>query len=517
MLAPNTILQNRYRIIRVIGQGGMGAVYEAIDERLGSTVALKQTFFSGDELGRAFEGEARLLANLRHPALPRVSDHFVEDGGQFLVMEFIPGDDLAKLLKLNERPFAVDQVLDWGYQLLDALDYLHSHHPPIIHRDIKPQNLKLTERSQIILLDFGLAKGAPQLLAGGTASSLFGYTLNYAPLEQIQCAGTDSRSDLYSLGATLYNLMTAITPPGSLSRAAAIAIGELDPLLWASDLNPEIPEAVAEMLDQSMSLRADRRPSTASEMRRAFGEASQHPSPGHPVFGIIPTGASPAVFRERKPASSARTRVVDPLEAPTRLMEAPLTIVAPDEVAMTARPDPVRPDVQTFPWLPEWFRYVWAIALVVVFLFVAIGISRLILPSRVGINPPEIAAPKVPLTPSQPPPPPTPPPFPPLPAFAGSPPNLILGADELLTPRKGFLTLRWSPVFGATAYRVELANADFSRTWIQTTTSLTVYKFQFTGQSGFVRITAIGPSLPGTNSRWWEIKPEASKPTVIAR
>ena len=99
MLAQNSFLQNRYRIVRLLAQGGMGAVYEARDERLRSTVVVKETLFAEDRLRKAFEREAILLANLRHRALPKVTDHFVEESGQFLVMEFIPGKDLGELLR----------------------------------------------------------------------------------------------------------------------------------------------------------------------------------------------------------------------------------------------------------------------------------------------------------------------------------------------------------------------------------------------------------------------------------
>src|SRR4051794_20560142 len=136
MLSPNTMLQGRYRIVRELGRGGMGAVYEAIDQRLSRTVALKETLVDSEELLRAFEREARLLANLRHPALPKVIDHFIEGDGQYLVMEFIPGDDLADMLEKRGRPFSSDEVMRWADELLDALDYLHSHEPPIVHRDI---------------------------------------------------------------------------------------------------------------------------------------------------------------------------------------------------------------------------------------------------------------------------------------------------------------------------------------------------------------------------------------------
>src|ERR687897_1444312 len=110
MLTPDTTLQGRYRIIRQLGQGGMGAVYEALDERLDTVVALKETLFTDERLRKQFEREARLLARLHHPALPRVSDHFSEDDGQFLVMQFIPGDDLSEMMTRKHGPFTVDQV-----------------------------------------------------------------------------------------------------------------------------------------------------------------------------------------------------------------------------------------------------------------------------------------------------------------------------------------------------------------------------------------------------------------------
>jgi serine/threonine protein kinase len=278
MLTPDTILQGRYRVVRQLGQGGMGAVYEALDQRLDTIVALKETLFADVRLRKQFEREARLLARLHHPALPRVSDHFSEAGGQFLVMQFIPGDDLSEMMNRKRGPFPSDQVLTWADQLLDALDYLHTQDPQIIHRDIKPQNLKLTPRGQIILLDFGLAKGqAGEISRVTTAASIFGYTPNYAPLEQIQGLGTDSRSDLYSLGATLYHLMTGVKPPDALTRAAAVVNGQPDPLVPASEANPAVAREVDQVLAKAMAQNREQRYANAIEMRKAL-HSSEHAS-----------------------------------------------------------------------------------------------------------------------------------------------------------------------------------------------------------------------------------------------
>jgi eukaryotic-like serine/threonine-protein kinase len=278
MLTADTVLQGRYRIIRQLGQGGMGAVYEAVDERLDTTVALKETLFTDEKLRKQFEREARLLARMHHQALPRVSDHFNEDNGQFLVMQYIAGEDLSVMLAQKNGPFPQAEVLRWADQLCDALDYLHTQDPQIIHRDIKPQNLKLTERGQIVLLDFGLAKGAAgQLSVVTTSASIFGYTPNYAPLEQVQGMGTDPRSDIYALAATLFHLMTNVKPPDALGRASAIVNGLPDPLPPANQVTAQVGPAVAAVLSKGMSQKRDDRFASASAMRDAFRLAAEHP------------------------------------------------------------------------------------------------------------------------------------------------------------------------------------------------------------------------------------------------
>jgi eukaryotic-like serine/threonine-protein kinase len=302
MLPAGTLLQNRYRVVRCIGQGGMGAVYEAQHEELGHRVALKETFHTEDDsLRRAFKREARMLAGLRHTSLPRVTDYFTEGDGLFLVMEHIKGDDLLEMLNRRAEPFPVPEVLRWANQLLSVLEYLHTQEQPVIHRDIKPNNIKLNERGDVILLDFGLAKGAAGELTSVVASrSVLGFTLAYAPLEQILKADpnlaehlsvfgadkiedilrtpTDARSDLYALGATLYHLLTNKLPAQSLTRVLAVWSGKPDPLLPANAINPQVQPSIAALLQKAMALEKEDRPASAAEMRDKLNKAAQ-PAP----------------------------------------------------------------------------------------------------------------------------------------------------------------------------------------------------------------------------------------------
>lgn len=276
MIEAGTVLQNRYRVEKQIGQGGMGAVYIATDERFGSTVAIKETLFLDEKFRKAFEREARLLNSLRHSALPRVSDHFVDGNGQFLVMEYIDGEDLSEMMEHDGKAFALSDILNWTDQLLEALDFLHTQEMPVIHRDIKPQNLKLTKRGQIILLDFGLAKGNPTNPESATAAkSVFGYSRNYASLEQIQGTGTDPRSDLYSLAATMYHLVTGVPPADALTRAMNVLSEKEDPLVAINEINPDIPESVAEVFHKSLALNASQRPISAEAMRSLLLESEK--------------------------------------------------------------------------------------------------------------------------------------------------------------------------------------------------------------------------------------------------
>lgn len=283
LLPSNTRLCERYRIVRPIAQGGMGVVYQAHDEHLGITVALKQTIpgewanpQQREAIRRAVEREARLLATLRHPALPKVMDYFVTNAGYFTMMEFIPGDDLGKKLVQRGAPFPIDDVLFWADQILQVLDYLHNQPVPIIHHDIKPQNIKVLDDGQVVLLDFGLAKGMvashTQLLQPSSAG---GYTVDYAPLEQVQGTGTTPQTDLYALGATLYHLLSGSPlPPATdaLSRAAAPFNNQPDPLPPLIEVNPTVPVEVSKLVMQALALRPEDRPPSAAAMRAALRE-----------------------------------------------------------------------------------------------------------------------------------------------------------------------------------------------------------------------------------------------------
>ncbi|MCG3160423.1 MAG: Serine/threonine-protein kinase PknD [Acidobacteria bacterium] len=343
MLAPNTLLQDRYLVARLLGQGGMGAVYQATDRKFGNAVALKETFYNDSQLRKAFSHEARLLNRLRHAALPVVMDYFAIGERQFLVMQYIPGKDLEQLLNekksQGQEVFPASQVLRWADQLLDALEYLHSQNPPIIHRDIKPQNLKLTPRGEIILLDFGLAKGVVTHQSRAS-QSIRGYTPNYASLEQIRGTGTDARSDIYSMGATIYHLLTGEMPQDAMSRIAAILMGQPDPLKPVAALNPGVSATIAAVIEKAMSPHPDQRYTSAATMRQALRSAANE---------------TPPVNLHR-----ARTLTDQPLKAEAaaaetrmRKMHTALPPPPPMKMENTALPSPVKVENTVLPPPPS--------------------------------------------------------------------------------------------------------------------------------------------------------------------
>ena len=215
-LQVNDLLHERYRIQKVLGHGGMSSVYMAYDENIHIPVAIKENLVLSDNYSSQFKKEATILATLRHPNLPRVSDYFYIPGkGQYLVMDYIDGEDLRERIERIEF-LPEKEVIIIGLLICDALMYLHSLSPKVIHRDIKPGNIRITPEGNIVLVDFGLVKvmDINQLTATGAKAM----TPGYSPPEQYGRGTTDERSDIYSLGATLYAALTGMIPEESINR-----------------------------------------------------------------------------------------------------------------------------------------------------------------------------------------------------------------------------------------------------------------------------------------------------------
>jgi serine/threonine-protein kinase len=288
-LKAGEILRNRYKIRRIIGQGGMGSIYLADDLRLeGRQCALKEVehdrTLPSEMLQQArdqFLREATVLARLDHPNLPKVSDFFSIGGRDYLVMDFVPGKDLRTLMmeaRQNKTFLPEQEVLSWANQLADALTYMHIQKPPILHRDIKPGNLKLTPSGLLKLVDFGLVK----ILASDemTITILQGRgTALYTPLEQYggDAGHTDARSDIYAFGSTLYHLLTNQPPAEARERFL-----HPDSLSQPRQLNPDISPRTERAISWAMSLHPDDRPQDVEAFRQALlGNWTPPPRPTH--------------------------------------------------------------------------------------------------------------------------------------------------------------------------------------------------------------------------------------------
>ncbi|MFC1879531.1 protein kinase [Chloroflexota bacterium] len=210
-LHPGQVLNKRYRIARLLGEGGFGAVYQAWDQQMDTPCAVKENLEMSEEALDRFEREAQMLYSVRHPNLAGVFDHFiVPNQGQYLVMDYVDGEDLETLLERKGQPLPELQVVLWISQICDALTYLHTLDTPIIHRDIKPANIKITARGRAVLVDFGVATMYDPDTK--TATAVQAITPGYSAPEQGD-QDANASSDIYSLGATTYTLLTNQTPP----------------------------------------------------------------------------------------------------------------------------------------------------------------------------------------------------------------------------------------------------------------------------------------------------------------
>ncbi len=299
-LLVGAILRDRYVITDLVGQGGMGAVYKADDLRLrGRVCAIKEVLpdlisapGAEEQAHQQFYREASILAQLDHPNLPKVSDFFEQDRREYLVMDFVPGQDLRQLIEdARRRDAFLDEgtVLGWVDQLCDALTYLHTQEPQVLHRDIKPSNIKLTPRGLVKLVDFGLVK-LMQPDESRTVTVVQGRgTVAYTPLEQYggDTGHTDARSDVFSLGATLYHLLTGQAPADAKQRF--LRPGALTP---PRDINKRIAPHVERAMLAAMAQHPNDRPASIEEFRRMLHTPIQVGLPAEPP------GSEPAASPE---------------------------------------------------------------------------------------------------------------------------------------------------------------------------------------------------------------------------
>lgn len=277
ILEAGALLRERYEVLELVGQGGMGAVYKATDRRLeGRICAIKEIFLALsapqqasdlEQMSEQFRTEASILARLDHPNLPKVSDYFSIENREYLVMDYVSGRDLQDIIREAQRRsefLKEEQVLGWAMQLLDALEYLHNQDPPVLHRDIKPANIKVTPHGIVKLVDFGLVK-VLQPDDSRTVTVVQGRgTVAYTPLEQYGSDNgtTDTRSDIYSFGATLYHLLAGETPVDAKERF--LRPGCLVPL---RQINSDVSPRVERTIFQALSMHPNERPASARDMR----------------------------------------------------------------------------------------------------------------------------------------------------------------------------------------------------------------------------------------------------------
>lgn len=287
-LTVDQVLSRRYRVLRPLGTGGMGATYLVGDQRLQRECVIKEVLTPDTTHRGLLEQEAQLLGSLRHTNLPAVHDFFVDGERAYIVMEFVEGATLDRLREERSIPFEVHEVLKWAQELLDALRYIHTHDPPIIHRDIKPQNICITPQGNAVLLDFGIAR---RLDDTHTQTGARAFTLGYAPIEQypeeqlqhtqgplrfvknLHAEGlhTGVYSDIYSLGATLYYALTLMLPPDACMR---VLDDELQPV---QQLNPSAPGFLAAAVMKALALHPQERFQSAAEMLAALQPQTEPP------------------------------------------------------------------------------------------------------------------------------------------------------------------------------------------------------------------------------------------------
>lgn len=320
VLNVGDMIDRRYRVDKHIATGGMGAIYKGEDTRLQTVVAIKEMidFFQTEEdknyAIKRFREEALLLADLRHPNIPRVTDNFVENDKYYLIMDFVEGKSAEKIIMENGgRGLPEARVLEWGIQICDVLDYLHSRTPPIIYRDMKPSNIMILNDDNVMLVDFGIARHFSPRRPG----TMIG-THGYAPPEQYK-GNTEPKSDLYALAATMHHLLTGNDPTKGVPF-------NFKPIRqW----KPELSEGMERILEKALENLPDRRFNTAGEMKAELEKLkggggsvrSSVPSPQQsapqpvyrpqPVVASPPLSSQPQSFVNQPPPGQSYNQEID--------------------------------------------------------------------------------------------------------------------------------------------------------------------------------------------------------------
>src|SRR5215471_19332530 len=312
-LEPGTLLLDRYSIVRRVGGGGMGSVYQARDKRLADRLcAVKEMIeMFADQSQRAkavddFKREAEVLAQLDHPSIPTVFDYFIESGRYYLVMRWIGGGDLAEQMRIRGGIVEENAVTKWAIQISDVLHYIHSQKPPIIYRDLKPANLMLDDKNgRVMLVDFGIARVVRPTEKGVTAIG----TMGYAPPE-LFAGKVEPRSDIYSLGATMFHMMTGTDPQDN-----PLLIFDFTKNPRPAQLNSAISAEMERILIKAVAHKPEDRPASAVDLKRMLEEhysrqpggppSSQRPVPA--TYAPKPDGA--ASVPASSPASVSRQAI----------------------------------------------------------------------------------------------------------------------------------------------------------------------------------------------------------------
>lgn len=338
MMVPGT--RSTYRILKLVGRGGMGAVYRA-ERTADSTIwALKEMRPSPttppdeiEENRNLFEQEAKLLASLSHPNIPVLADYFTFDGRPVMVMEFIEGETLEDRMLQTNAPFPEQQALGFGIQLCRVLHYLHTQQPPIIYRDLKPPNIMVTRANGVMkLIDFGVARTHKK---GKSKDTIAMGSAGYAPPEQYGRGQTDARSDVYALGATLLHLLTNL-PPVPLQTPAVGYIGRF---------NPSVSSNTEQVIIKAMDLEREKRFGSCAEMERALLACLTAPYVDPTEQIAIPPVVPPTPHVPAAPAAP-----VPPVPVAAPAPAAPVPPAAPPPAPMSSVPvAPVIPDAPVAP------------------------------------------------------------------------------------------------------------------------------------------------------------------------